>query len=112
MNLPLPKLMSADETQATALQMAGHLLWMERASEGALKICRSTTDLRACLEDGTIAAIMHMEGAEAIGPELDALYAFPRHGAALARPGVEPADRVRPRACRSASRAIPTPARA
>ena len=75
-DLPLPQLMTADETQATALQMAAHLMWMERASQGALKICRSSGDLRACMEDGTIAAIMHMEGAEAIGPDLDALYAF------------------------------------
>ncbi|MDZ7600087.1 MAG: dipeptidase [Hoeflea sp.] len=75
-DLPLPKLMSAAETQAIAIAMAGHLMWMERASHGALKICRSTADLRACLESGTIAAIMHMEGAEAIGPDLDALYAF------------------------------------
>ncbi|MBU4531328.1 MAG: dipeptidase [Hoeflea sp.] len=75
-DLPLPALMTADQTQATALQMAGHLMWMERVSDGALKICRTTADLRACLESGAIAAIMHMEGAEAIGPDLDALHAF------------------------------------
>ncbi|OCW57207.1 dipeptidase [Hoeflea olei] len=75
-DLPLPALMDAAETQAIALSMAGHLMWMERASQGALKICRSAADLRACLESGTIAAVMHMEGAEAIDPDLDALYAF------------------------------------
>jgi len=68
--------MNASETQATALQMAALLMWMERAAKGALKICRSSADVRSCMEDGTIAAIMHMEGAEAIGTELDALYAF------------------------------------
>ena len=75
-DLPLPALMSAEQTQSTALQMAGHLMWMERASQGALKICRTAAELRTCLEAGTIAAVMHMEGAEAIGPDLDALYAF------------------------------------
>ncbi|EDQ35741.2 Zn-dependent dipeptidase, microsomal dipeptidase-like protein [Hoeflea phototrophica DFL-43] len=75
-DLPLPALMNASEAQSTALKMAGHLMWMERASKGALRICRSSADLRACMADGTIAAIMHMEGAEAIGPDLDALYAF------------------------------------
>lgn len=75
-DLPLPALMSASETQSTALQMAAHLMWMERASQGALKICRTSAEIRACMEAGAIAAIMHMEGAEAIGPELDALYAF------------------------------------
>jgi membrane dipeptidase len=75
-DLPLPGLMTAAETQATALAMAGHLMWMERASEGMLKICRTAADLAFCKETGSIAAIMHMEGAEAIAPDLDALYAF------------------------------------
>ncbi|WP_422372472.1 dipeptidase [Hoeflea sp.] len=75
-DLPLPSLMDATQTQAIALAMAGHLMWMERTSNGAMKICRSAADLRHCLESGTIAAIMHMEGAEAIGPDLDALYVF------------------------------------
>lgn len=75
-DLPLPDLISAAEAQPTALAMAAHLMWMERASKGALKICRTAADLRACMEAGTIAAIMHIEGAEAIGLDLDALYAF------------------------------------
>ena len=33
-------------------------------------------EIRACLAGGTIAAILHMEGAEAIGPDLDALHAL------------------------------------
>ena len=49
---------------------------MERASEGALKICRTAADVRACLASGTIAAILHMEGAEAIDDSLDALHLF------------------------------------
>ncbi|WP_394690922.1 dipeptidase [Hoeflea sp.] len=75
-DLPLPALIHADQAQPVAIRMAGHLMWMERASSGALKICRSSAELRSCIETGTIAAIMHMEGAEAIGPDLDALYAF------------------------------------
>lgn len=75
-DLPLPPLIDAAGAQPTALAMAAQLMWMERAAQGALKICRSSADLRACMETGTIAAIMHMEGAEAIGPDLDALYAF------------------------------------
>ena len=75
-DLPLPDLINAAEAQPTALAMAAHLMWMERVSKGALKICRTSADLNACMEDGTIAAIMHMEGAEAIGPDLDALHAF------------------------------------
>ncbi len=75
-DLPLPDLIDAQGALPTAFAMAGHLLWMERASEGALRLCRSAADIEACMADGTIAAVMHMEGAEAIGTDLDALHVF------------------------------------
>ena len=74
--LPLPDLIPFDQAIAPAVTLAGHLLWMERSSQGALKICRTAAEVRACLADGTIAAIMHMEGAEAIDEGLDALHLF------------------------------------
>ncbi|HEY9039794.1 MAG TPA: dipeptidase [Roseovarius sp.] len=74
--LPLPPLIDVAEAQPVAMAMAGHLQWMERASEGRFKICRTVAELRDCLANGIIAAIMHIEGAEAIGPDLDALYLF------------------------------------
>jgi membrane dipeptidase len=49
---------------------------MERVSDGQFQICTSVDQLRHCLKNGIIAAIMHIEGAEAIGPDLDALYLF------------------------------------
>lgn len=78
--LPLPPEIPLEEAQPVALAMAGHLKWMERASDGAFRICRSVAELRECLETGVIAAIMHIEGAEAIGPDLDALYLFHEMG--------------------------------
>jgi membrane dipeptidase len=80
-DLPLPDLIGHEAAQPVALAMAGHLLWMERASKGAFKLCRTVAELRACLASGTISGIMHMEGAEAIGPDLDALYLY--HGMGL-----------------------------
>ena len=77
--IPLPPLMELDEAQPMALAMAGHLLWLERTEE--LKICRSVGEIRAAMASGVIAAVMHMEGAEAIGPDLDALYVW--HAAGL-----------------------------
>ena len=74
-DLPLPPQMSSAEALPTALAQAGILLRLQ--SEGALRICRSATEIEACLEADTIAAIMHMEGAEAIDPDfrvLDVLY--------------------------------------
>ncbi|WP_324755245.1 dipeptidase [Roseovarius sp. Pro17] len=75
-SLPLPQPIDVTTAQPVALAMAGHLKWMERASEGRFKICRSVMELRDCLATGIIAAIMHLEGAEAIGTDLDALYLF------------------------------------
>ena len=74
--LPLRDLITAQQAQPTALAMAGHLLWMERASNGAFKITRTVAEIRDCLAKGIIAGIMHMEGAEAIGEDLDALHCF------------------------------------
>ena len=75
-DLPLSDLIGHAAAQPVAMAMAGHLLWMEQAAAGAFKVCRTVADLRACLATGTISGIMHMEGAEAIGPDLDALYLF------------------------------------
>lgn len=75
-DLPLPALIEAPEAQPMALAMAGILMRLERISEGAFKICCTAKELRTCLADGVISAIFHIEGAEAIGPDLDALYAF------------------------------------
>jgi membrane dipeptidase len=41
--------------------------------EGAVRIARGVRDVEASLADGVIAAILHLEGAEAIDPDLAAL---------------------------------------
>ncbi len=74
--LPLSPLIPDAEAQATAMAMAGHMLWMERASNGAFKLVRTVAEIRDCMARGVIAGILHMEGAEAIGDNLDALYTF------------------------------------
>lgn len=74
--LPLPDLIGHEAAQPVALAMAAHLLWMERSSQGAFRVVRDMAALRDCLATGTIAGIMHMEGAEAIDEGLDALHAF------------------------------------
>jgi len=74
--VPLPDLMQLSEAQPAALAMAGHFHWMERSAPSDFVICRTPTAVRATMEAGKIAGIMHMEGAEAIGADLDALYLF------------------------------------
>lgn len=80
-DLPMPPLMTHEVAQPTALTMAGLLHWMERAAPQDFKVCRSAQDTRAAMAKGVIAGVMHMEGAEAIGPDLDALHLF--HGMGL-----------------------------
>ncbi len=79
-DLPLPELIGAEKAQPVALAMAGHLLWMERAAPGSFRIARSVADIRDCMARGTIFGIMHMEGAEPIGEDLDALHLFYQMG--------------------------------
>ncbi len=56
-----------------ALHMAALLFRWERASGGRFKVVRTVSELRRCLETGVMAAIFHLEGAEALDPKLDAL---------------------------------------
>lgn len=74
--VPLPALMTPEMAQPVALAMAGLLHWMERAAPGDFTVCRSAAEVRANFGKGKIAGVMHMEGAEAIGADLDALYLF------------------------------------
>jgi membrane dipeptidase len=69
-------MMTPEMSQPVALAMAGHLKWMERAAPDDFAVCRSAAEVRANFGKGKIAAVMHMEGAEAIGADLDALYLF------------------------------------
>ncbi len=75
-DLPLPPLIGHEAAGPAALAIAGHLLWMERAAPEAFRLCRSAAEIRAAMADGVVAGVMHMEGAEAIDAELDALHVF------------------------------------
>lgn len=77
---PMPDPLELAYAQATGMAMAARLLRLERASGGRFKIVRTVADLESCLREGTMAAIFHMEGAEAIDPDLDALEVFYQAG--------------------------------
>ena len=78
-DFPLDALIDHTAAQPVALAQIGHLKWLERT--GAIAICTTTAQIRDAMAAGTIAAILHFEGAEAIDPALDALHAF--HAAGL-----------------------------
>lgn len=67
---PAPELSRKAAIDST-VAMASILFRLERA--GALAVCRSAGDIRAAMDKGVIAAVFHIEGAEAIGTDLSML---------------------------------------
>ena len=55
---------------AITTAQGARLLQLEAQSQGALRVCRTVADIRAAMDAGAIAAVWHVEGAEAIGPDL------------------------------------------
>jgi membrane dipeptidase len=77
--LPYPALDPAHAQRVTIAIMA-NLFRLEAESAGQVKVVRTVDELRSCLQEGVLAAILHFEGAEAIDPQLDALEVFYRAG--------------------------------
>ena len=71
LSVPLPEPLPRADAAAFATEAAGRLLAAERA--GHLVVARSTADLDAARDGGPPVAVLHLEGAEAIDPGLEAL---------------------------------------
>lgn len=69
MGAPVDQAHALDETMA----MAALLLRLEREGEGKVKMVRTAAELEKALADGVFAMVFHIEGAEAIDPNLNAL---------------------------------------
>ncbi len=68
---PLPPELPYDQALQVIIEQAGILARLDR--DGLLKLCRTGAELRSAMANGQLGAIMHMEGAEAIGPDLTSL---------------------------------------
>ncbi len=71
--LPLPPHVSTAEARDVTLTMASLLLRIVDRSNGAVALCLDTASIRAAMARGALAAVMHLEGAEAIDPDLHML---------------------------------------
>jgi membrane dipeptidase len=71
--LPLPAPRDRQGALQDTLAMANLLFKIEREAKGKFKVVRTSKDLQACLKTGVMAAIFHIEGAEAIDPGLEGL---------------------------------------
>jgi membrane dipeptidase len=75
-NVPLPPPVPQPDAVAAVALQAGILHGLRRA--GLLAVCRTVAEIEAAMAEGTIAAVLNLEGAEAIGrdlAELDLLHA-------------------------------------
>ena len=75
-SMPLPPRLDFAYAQRTAMAMTARLFRLETESASRVKVVRTVSELAACLRDGTLAAVLHFEGAEPIDPGLDALEVF------------------------------------
>ena len=80
MNPPPSHAVGQPAALAATVDMASILFRIEERSEGRFRICRSAAELRTAMAEGQIAAIFHIEGAEAIDPDLKALDLLHRAG--------------------------------
>jgi membrane dipeptidase len=78
-DIPLEPELGHADAAAEASAAAGRLLALERA--GHLRVARTIADLDAAADGGPPAAVMHLEGAEPIDTDLEALDAW--HAAGL-----------------------------
>lgn len=65
---------SAVTALADTLQQAALFARLTRSWPDTLRACRSVAEIEAARADGAIAAVLHLEGAEAIGPDMDLLH--------------------------------------
>jgi membrane dipeptidase len=70
---PLPPPLDLTTAQTAVSSMASILFRIEREADGQVRICRNVQDIRHCIDTGVLAAVLHIEGAEAIDPEFETL---------------------------------------
>ncbi|HWT94980.1 MAG TPA: dipeptidase [Solirubrobacteraceae bacterium] len=70
-DIPLPAPLPHEDALSSATRTAARLFTLE--AMGAVRVVRSTADLDRSLEDGRLAAVLGLEGAEPIGRDLSGL---------------------------------------
>lgn len=76
----MPPTPTLEQAQQTAMEMMARLFRIEAESAGQVRVIRTAAELQRCLDTCVFAALLHIEGAEAIDPDLNALEVFYRAG--------------------------------
>ena len=102
-DVPLPPQAELTHAQAVALEMISLLFRIARRSDGAVRVCRNAAEIRAGIDAGALATVLHIEGAEPIDRDFRMLEVLYEAGLRSLGPGLEPAEHFRAR------RAVPLP---
>jgi membrane dipeptidase len=78
--MPEPRTPDLSEAQSSVVNTMARLFRIEAESEERVKVVRTANEIAWCLQKGVFAALLHIEGAEAIDPEMDALEVFYQAG--------------------------------
>lgn len=76
----LPPALDATYALRSSMAAAAMLFKIEDRSDGRFRIVRTAAELQHCLDQKTMAAVLHLEGADAIDTDLDALHVLYRAG--------------------------------
>ncbi|MFC4557712.1 dipeptidase [Virgibacillus kekensis] len=79
-DMPLPPKLEQKDALRFSMALAGKMFRIEGESGGDFKVVRTAGELKHCLENGIIAAVFHIEGAEAIDTDFDALHVLHQAG--------------------------------
>ncbi|MEZ4658270.1 MAG: membrane dipeptidase [Caldilineaceae bacterium] len=74
--IPLPTPPEQSDALKATVSMAAKLLSVEKQAQGQIKIVRTADELAHCLANGIFAMLLHIEGAEAIDTDFEALHVF------------------------------------
>lgn len=69
-DVPLPPALAAEDARASALAQIALLRRIARRSAGRVTVCSSRAAIDAAVAAGSLAVVLHLEGAEAIDPDL------------------------------------------
>lgn len=78
--VPLSPPIDPAYARRATLAMIARLVRLAARSGGRFRVARTAAEIEAALRDGALAAILHLEGAEAIDPDLDGLDLFYQAG--------------------------------
>ena len=70
-DIPIPAELDEAEALKATLEQAAILMALHEA--GHVRMCTSVADIRSAMSEDVCAAVLHLEGAECIGPDLAAL---------------------------------------